>query len=272
MSLLRRGSRGPRPGSLASAAVLALVLTFAPACRASAAMDFDVEASVSTHYSVGGYGSNDHVHIVYLPGSLRVSTGPWSAKLLVPWIRISGGSTTIEGPTGPIVTKNGTSEGLGDVLLESTYTVWPLFDLAPFVDLNLRVKFPTADESQGLGTGEFDFSPEVELARRYGRWTPYASVGFRVLGDDSTATYRDGFLASAGITCHVKEWLEPGLFVYWRQAANKGSPDSLELLPMLRIDLGERWMLDAYGSAGFSDSSPDAGAGLEIHYQVAGLP
>lgn len=241
------------------------------AASASPAVALDLDASLSSHYSIGDYGGSEDVHIVYVPASLRATAGAWSAKLLVPWLYIEGGSTTIDGPTGPIETKNGTAEGLGDVMLEANYTVWPLLPAAPFIDLGLRVKFPTADESQGLGTGEFDFTPEVQFARRYGRWTPYASIGFRILGDDGTASYRDGFLASAGVTCLLREWIEPGVYVYWRQAANKGSDDAIELLPMLRVDLGPSWLLDAYASAGFSDSSPDAGAGLELHWRVADL-
>lgn len=236
---------------------------------ASPSAALDVDASVSSHYSVGDYGGDDDVDIVYVPATLRLTQDAWSLKLLVPWLRIHGGSTTVDGPTGPVETKNGTAEGLGDLLVEGYYTVWPLFDQAPFVDFGLRVKFPTADEDEGLGTGQFDFLPEVEFARRYGRWTPYASLGFRVLGDGDGQTYDDGFLASVGLTCHVREWLEPGFFVYWRQAATSGDPDAVEVLPMLRLDLSDAWLVDAYASAGFTDSSPDAGAGLEIHYRIA---
>lgn len=262
--LCRYGGNPPGPGRRRTGGfALAAMLAWAVAARAA-----DVDVSASAHYSVGDYDGSDDVHIVYVPVSARLTLDAWSFKVLLPWLRISGGSTTIDGPTGPIETKNGTADGLGDVVLEGRYTVYPLFDAAPFLDLGLRVKAPTADESEGLGTGEFDFTPEVELARRYGRWTPYASLGFRVLGDSSGSTYRDGFLASAGLTCHVREWVEPGLFVYWRQAATQGSEDAVELLPMLRVDVSESWIVDAYASAGFSHTSPDAGCGLEIHYRI----
>lgn len=254
---------GAPPRILASLAGCALALLAAPAVRAA-----DIDVALSTHYSTGDYGEDDSIDVVYAPAVVRMETGAWQFKAIVPFLRISGGSTTIELPTGPVTTENGTNEGLGDIVVEGSYAVAPLLDWAPWVDIIARMKLPTASEDDGLGTGEVDFSPEIELLRRYGRWTPFASLGFRVLGDTSDATYRDGFLASAGLLCRVLDWLEPGVFVYWRQAATGGSPDSLELLPMLRLQWDDRWTVDAYASAGFTDSSPDAGVGLEIRYRI----
>ncbi len=244
-------------------AATAIILVACPAARAT-----DVDLSLSTHYSVGDYGGKGDVDIVYVPAVARFEAGAWTLKAIIPFLRISGGTTTVEGPTGPIETKNGTSEGLGDVVLAGSYTISPLASWAPFLEIGARTKLPTADEDQGLGTGEFDFTPELELARRYGRWTPFASVGFRVLGDASDVTYRDGLLASAGLMFRLFDRIEPGVFAYWKEAATKGADDAYELLPVLRVEVTEHWIVDAYASVGFTDSTPDAGGGLEIHYRI----
>lgn len=244
-------------------AALAFSLAQAPAVHAA-----DIDVSLSTHYSSGSYGGKGDVRIVYVPIVARLEVDAWTFKAVVPWLRISGGSTVVEGPGGPVETRNGTSSGLGDLLLEGSWTLDPLFSLAPFVEIGARLKLPTASESEGLGTGKFDVTPEVEVTRLYGRWTPSLSVGFRVLGDGSNTTYRDGFLASAGLTCRLWDVLEPGAFVYWKQSATRGNQDSVEVLPVLRVDVSERWSVDAYASAGFTNSSPDAGVGILLRYRV----
>jgi hypothetical protein len=247
--------------AVACAGLMAGVVVGATAARAA---DFDL--SLSGHYSSGDYGGSGNVEIYYAPAVFKVEHRAWMLKLVVPWLRISGGNTVVEGPNGPIVTPNGTAEGLGDIVVEGTYTISPTSPYMPFVEIGGRVKIPTASESEGLGTGKFDFIPEVELSRTWGRWTPYLSVGYRVLGEPSGIDYADGFLASVGVTYRVTRPLEPGVFVYWKQSATSGSPDSAEALPALRIHIGNDWLIDTYVSAGFTDSSPDVGTGLQVHY------
>lgn len=252
------------PSAIAVAVCVALLAFASPGSAA------DLDISLATHASAGKYGGSDTIRIVYVPLVAKLEVDAWTFRAVLPWLRVSGGSATVIGPGGPITTKYGTSSGFGDILLEGTYEVSPPFEYAPFVEIGARLKIPTASESDGLGTGEVDVTPEIELTRRYGRWAPYASAGFRVLGDTSTATYRDGFLASLGLTCRLFERFEPGVFLYWRQSASEGGSDAVELLPELRVELDEQWMVDAYGSAGFTHSTPDAGGGVQIHYRMPG--
>jgi len=246
--------------------VLVVALTLLLGAGQAPAANLDV--SLSSHYSSGNYGGSDDIELVYVPLVAKLEIDAWTLRTVLPWLRVSGGTTTVEGPGGPIETKNGTADGFGDVLLEGSYAFAPLARYAPFIEVGARLKTPTAKESRGLGTGEFDITPEIEITREYGRWTPYVTVGFRVLGDSTSTTYRDGFLASAGISCRLFGMFEPGIFAYWKQAATKGSDDAVEILPVLRMEFGEQWMVDAYASAGFTDSTPDAGGGIVLHYRI----
>jgi len=267
---LRRGFPFARHRLLAlrAAALVAAALVSVPppACAGS------LDVSVSSHYSVGGYGGTRDVDVVYLPVELRYETSLWSFEAVVPWIRVSGGSAIVETPGGPIETKGGTNDGIGDLILETRRSFEPLAQLAPWITLGARVKIPTADEHKGLGTGNWDLTPGFELAQRYGRWTPFLTVAYRILGNSGGVAYRDGFVASAGSLYRVFGATEVGLFVDWRQAASGDSVDSLELLPMLRIRLAEDWTVDAYASAGLSDAVPDVGTGLEIRYRLVDRP
>lgn len=256
-------------------AVVAGLAAVARLASPVAAAELDV--SLATHYSTGDYGGSENIDVVYVPFVAKLEIDAWMLKAVLPFLRISGGTTTVEGPGGPIVTPAGTEQGFGDIIVESTYTFDPIARYAPFVEVGGRIKFPTAED--GLGTGEFDFTPEIELSRTFGRWTPYLGGGYRVLGDSSYTvvhnhhvirqelTYRDGFVANAGLTCRVAgELLEPGMFVYWKQAASSGADDAVEALPVLRIRFAQAWVVDTYLSVGFTDSVPDIGSGVQVHY------
>ncbi|HYC56593.1 MAG TPA: transporter [Candidatus Binatia bacterium] len=239
--------------------------------------------SLSSHYSTGDYGPDQDTDIFYAPFVARAELGPWMLKLVLPYIIVSGGG--VEGPAGPVAGSGGTHDGLGDIVAEVSYTFWFAQRWAPILEIGSRVKFPTADEDEGLGTGEFDVTPEIELAGILGRWTPFASAGYRVLGDSQDSTYYDGFVVTAGTTVRVTERLEAGGFLYWRQASSEvtlprdGPPparprtgradDPFEIIPYLRWTLSSSWLVDFYVSAGLSDGSPDVGTGLTLRYRIS---
>lgn len=260
----------PKPCRFPLTALVTLVAAIVVATSIAPAAAADLDLSLASHYSVGDYGGDDDIEIVYVPLVARVETDAWMFKMVVPYLRISGGTTVVEGPGGPIVTPSGTEEGLGDVVLESTYSIPPFARYAPYVEVGGRLKLPTADDDRGLGTGQFDVTPEVELSWTLGRWTPYAGAGFRILGDPSGTTYHDGFLANVGLTALLGDLLEPGLFFYWKESASAGGEDSAEALPVLRIHAGEHWTVDSYVSIGFTDSAPDVGSGAQVHYEFEG--
>jgi hypothetical protein len=55
-----------------------------------------------------------------------------------------------------------TEDGLGDILLKGEYVLLAEQAALPEITGSLKIKFPTADEDKGLGTGEFD-------VQRFGR-------------------------------------------------------------------------------------------------------
>ena len=70
----------------------------------------DLDLSLSSHYSSGDYGGNGNIGIVYVPLVAKLEADAWTFKLVLPYLRISGGTGTVQGPGGPIETKNGTSQ------------------------------------------------------------------------------------------------------------------------------------------------------------------
>src|SRR2546425_10427123 len=59
-----------------------------------------------------------------------------------------------------------TEEGVGDVLLKVSYTILEEKALIPEIAPYVKIKFPTADENRGLGTGEYDETVGVDVSKR----------------------------------------------------------------------------------------------------------
>ena len=192
----------------------------------------------------------------------------WTLELTVPYIRVSGGSTFVNGPGGPVQTSGDDEDGLGDLVSRGLYTIPSRADWMPFVDLIGRVKFPTASRSKGLGTGEFDGGIETEWVWVVGDFVPFVSGGYRFLGSSSDVPLHDVWLASGGGMYRVLDALRAGLYLDYQQAATSSSGTRLDLVPFVSWMVDRHWSVDTYVSAGLASGSPDVGVGLQIGYTL----
>lgn len=217
------------------------------------------------HYSTGSYDGSGTTEIAYVPLILRGDIGRWSAMLTVPYLRISGPPVV----TGDgVQTTGGESDGLGDILARLSYTLLPVTDWMPFIDLIGRVKFPSASRSDGLGTGELDYGFEVELTQAMGSLTPFVTAGYRILGNPPGSSLHNVALASLGATYALIEEINVGLFTDYREAASADSGMRLELIPFASWRITPQWSADFYVSAGLASGSPDVGTGLQIGWAL----
>jgi hypothetical protein len=221
------------------------------------------KGTIGYHFSTGKYGSSERTDISYLPATVEGILDQWRLRFTFPYIRVDGNATLIEGPNGPILTSGGTSHGLGDIIGAASYTILPLALWMPFIDLSGRIKFPTADESEGLGTGKFDYTVETEISDVYGPFIPFLTFGYRFFGGSGL---NDAWLASAGSFYEIAAPLDAGLFVYFREAATSVSDHQLEVVPFLSWKFAEGFSTGTYVSAGILDGSPDLGVGLQLTY------
>src|SRR5438309_4040985 len=126
-----------------------------------------VSLSTSVNYSVGDYGTGTDTTIVYIPFTLGVRPfDRFWLNLTVPFLYqhgqnvviTGGGVASRKGQKGKLAqpTTSSSEEGLGDVLLKASLVLVEERDFIPEITPYLKIKFPTADEDRGLGTGEFD--------------------------------------------------------------------------------------------------------------------
>ncbi|MBI2496955.1 MAG: hypothetical protein HYV75_03175 [Opitutae bacterium] len=214
-------------------------------------------------YSRGGYGFDTDTEVFSVPLNVGYENGPWSFNAAFSHLTIKG-PATIVGGSGATRPTAASESGLGDIYAGATYQfgqiVGPL-DLAA----TARVKLPTADEDRGLGTGAADYYGELTFSRALENSTPFVTAGYRVLGDNATYQLRDGAYLSGGAHFRLSPASIITAVLNWRQPIVAGGDDSTDAMLMVTHDFDARWRLMAYGLAGFTDASPDVGAGLQLN-------
>ena len=86
-------------------------------------------------------------------------------------------------------TENETQSGIGDIVFAATYYLYEGDEdkaLLPMVDFTGKVKFPSADEEKGLGTGETDYSMESDLTWFTDEFAIFGTIGYKFLGSPET--------------------------------------------------------------------------------------
>src|SRR5919197_403957 len=165
----------------------------------------------SVNYSVGDYGTGTDTKILYIPFTLSVSPLDrlW-LDLTLPYIRqttqnavstgggVAARNEKYQGNLAPPGTPT-TEEGVGDVLLRGAYVLVKEGDVVPEVAPYVKIKFPTADSDRGLGTGEFDETVGMGLAKRLvERLFGYLSLSYTFIGEPPGSDLRNSFGWSIG--------------------------------------------------------------------------
>ncbi|RMG34120.1 MAG: transporter [Gammaproteobacteria bacterium] len=225
----------------------------------------ETRISLGAYFSTGDYGASSNTDIQSLSLGIRHKTGPWTLKASLPWLRIEGSSNVL--PDGTVISRPGvrkTREGLGDINLGVGYRLF--YDQTRRIGASLRgkVKLPTADEDESLGTGETDYT--IELAP-YGLWsgtTLFGALGYRFYGDTATTDYRDVWLARLGFSYPLTAEQAIGVSASYRQNNRAGKDDRRSLMLFHSWKPDPAWGLQTYLIKGFGDSTADLAGGASL--------
>ncbi len=244
----------------------ALVAPVAAEAQNMDAGKFSLSSGVD--YSTGDYGATLDTDVLYVPLSLKYQQERWSTKLTVPYVSIKGpGSVRPEvGAVGTAGTTRTTESGLGDVVASATYTFYEDFENSFFADITGKVKFGTADDAKGLGTGEMDYTVQLDFAKMYGDWTPMFGFGYKKLGDSSTLQLDNVFLWNVGVDYKVNDAVHVGAFYDWREKATATSKDQKDASVYMSYKMDENFKVQPYAGTGFTDGSPDLNLGFTFTY------
>jgi hypothetical protein len=249
----------------AIAAIAAFVLMSTDGAAQDAGAD--LRFSTGVEYSTGKYGGTDDIEELYVPFTFRAGFDRIGFRLTVPWLSVTAPDDTIISDPGteplPGSGATVTESGLGDVVGALTFYDLYVSDQANFVvDATGKIKFGTADETKGLGTGENDYTLQLDAYRFFDRLTLQGAAGYRLRGDPPGIDLNDVFLAAIGGAYRASDSALVGMYFDYRQSSISGIDDIQELSGFASFRLGRAWRMELYAFTGLTDSSTDFGGGI----------
>jgi hypothetical protein len=168
------------------------------------------------------------------------------------------------------VTRARSGSGLGDIILKGRYYAVPRGWAAAFIDLVGSIKFPTADEDKGLGTGEFDFTALSEFTWRLGDspWSALAELGYTFVGKMPGADMKNRWLYSVGLAYEVDPAITLSGYLDGRTAIFDGEENPFSILLMGQFKFRPDLRLDTLFEFGLTDGSPDFGVTLGLRKRI----
>ena len=222
-------------------------------------------------YSRGDYGTGKDTTLLYIPFRLGVTPiERFTVSLTVPYIEqdtqtvfLTGGGVAVRKEKArelrtarASVTR--TESGLGDVLLKGQYVLLEERPTFPEISPYLKVKFPTADEDRGLGTGEFDETLGVDLTKTFlERLVAYLTLAYTFIGSPSGTELHKSFAWSVGAAYLVATPFSIFAFLDGATALAAGQEDPLELRVGAEYRLTKALRLSGSAGAGLSSGSPN---------------
>lgn len=122
----------------------------------------------------------------------------------------------------------------------------------------------TADEDEGLGTGENDYAAIVEVFKTLDRLTVFGGIGRHFIGSSAFIELEDVWSYSLGASYRIDDRDSAGLVFDARDRVSPGASAQRELTAFWARKLDRDWKSQAYVLKGFSDGSPDWGVGLSL--------
>ena len=262
-----------------------LLLIGAPVAHAATTDSGRFSLSAGADYSSGKYGTDTTTDIWSVPVAAAYQTDRWTFKLTVPYINISGAGNVIPGvgkvnngnPRGrgrgnggampaPETTANGSASGLGDITASAGYELFGSADRTFGLDLTGKVKFGTADENKGLGTGKNDYGLSLDTYKVSGAWTAFGGVGWMKYGSSQYIQLKNGFNANIGADYKLNSSNNIGAYYYYRERIADTGASQSEIAAYWNHKFNDSLRVQAYALAGFADGSPDYGVGASLKY------
>ena len=263
-----------------------LLLIGAPVAHAATTDSGRFSLSAGADYSSGKYGTDTTTDIWSVPVAAAYQTDRWTFKLTVPYINISGAGNVIPGvgkvnngnPKGrgrgnggvatpaPGTAASGSASGLGDITASAGYELFGSADRTFGLDLTGKVKFGTADENKGLGTGKNDYGLSQDTYKVSGAWTAFGGVGWMKYGSSQYIQLKNGFNANIGADYKLGASDNIGAYYYYRERIADTGASQSELTGYWNHKFNDSLRVQAYALAGFADGSPDYGVGASLKY------
>lgn len=217
------------------------------------------QTGLSFSYLTGDYGQDNNTDIFYSAASVKRYLEKGDVTLTVPYLDISSDGATFVGGEVEAINGGDGGSGLGDIILKGRYYAVEQNGLIPYIDLVGSIKFPTADEDEGLGTGETDFTCMVEFARRLknNNWIALGELGYTFVGEPSGYDVDNRYLYSAGLAYELNPKVTLSGYLDGRTAIFKSNDDPLSILLIGEYKFRPDLRFDTLLEFGLNDGAPD---------------
>jgi len=205
-----------------------------------------------------------------VPFSFKYKLKKIQFKLTIPYLEKTGPENILidVGQTGQRVrtirTTRTTESGLGDITAAIRYRLYYNPEHKIFINSGFKVKFGTADEGKGLGSGKTDYSFNLGFFKVINAFTPYAKVGYKLYGRKDL---NDVFFASLGLSYKINSVISSGIKYSYRQKVSDRGVDKQQITAFSSQKLTKNWGLSEYINKGFGRSTSDWAGGLSISYK-----
>jgi hypothetical protein len=241
------------------------------AVSASALAEDQFSLATGFDYSTGKYGTSVTTDMLYVPVVAKYETDDLTLKLTVPYLRVTGTSSGVIRGMGQVrrgppmtttTTSSNTASGLGDIVAAAGYTVYDRDALS--LDVVGKVKFGTANENTGLGTGKNDYSVQLDGYYIISKTTVFATAGYKIVGKPAGLTLNNVAFGEVGASQMFSDKTSAGIMLDVAQSASPVGAGQLELTAFAAKKLSKTLKVQVNVLKGFADGSPDTGVGALV--------
>ena len=229
------------------------------------------QAASSLTYASGDFGTSDRADIFYLPVTISRYFSKASLEWTIPYVYKRNGPdiTFIDGrPFRTSKSASRNANGLGDMLFKGTFHVIQE-DTQPLTfNLVGQIEAPTADDSKGLGTGEFDETIGAHLSKSEKGWTVFADIYYTNTGSPSGVDLKNQLAFDIGGAYSFENQMQ--VHLYYEKITALVSDVSDAKTIFLGCDYQLQPAIDISGDLGFglTEGSPEIsvrlGAGVKF--------
>jgi hypothetical protein len=249
------------------------------------ASDRNWQIGFTPSYSSGNFGTNTTSDFFYGPWSIRRYFRDGDVSLVIPFVVAStdGQSTFVDGRaqrvdksgkdgvggeckgkgkdsclTGRGEGQNVTTAGLGDIILRGRYYIFEEQKYLPLVAVTARMKFPTANASQGLGTGAFDHGYGVEISKLIGeKWLAFLDGGYNFIGDPDGLELQNQYWYDIGTGYYLTKDLLASVYFEEYRTIVPGFVNIREFFFAMNYKASSAWRFNGGVAVGVSNGAPN---------------
>jgi hypothetical protein len=135
-----------------------------------------------------------------------------------------------------------------------------------YLDITGKIKFATANQSNGLGSGKNDYAMQIDGEKSFGATFITAGLGHKWLGDPNSNVMQRLWYSAAGIGHKITADTTLGASYNYTAAAQAGGAVAREAVAYISHRIDRNLRLNGNLIKGLSNGSADWGVGLSLGY------